>query len=252
MTVFSVGSYEFRLNPLALLVTVLAIALMIKLGFWQLSRGAEKQALVDQHVAAMAQGAKPFHADQLTVLATQPSQMVSWRAELHTQDYFLIENKIYAGQVGYEVVALATIPGSHKYVPVNLGWVPAAAERDQLPSVTIPSQPVQLAGQIYIPEPPFLLAKQQPELIWPIRLLYPELNVMSAISGYPMTPFMVRLDNSAEFGYVRDWPVVIMTPEKHYAYALQWFGLAFAAVIVFIVATGKRTKPNNNTPKEVI
>jgi len=246
MTTFNVSKYEFRLNPLALLVTLLAIALMIKLGFWQLSRGAEKQQIIDQHVSAKLQGATPLHANLLNSLATQPSHTVVWQAELKQRHYFLIENKIYQGQVGYEVVALASLPGSHQYVPVNLGWLPAATQRSTLPEINLPTQPIQLEGQIYIPETPFLLSAQQPELIWPVRLLYPELQVMTDITGFALTPFMVRLNNNAEFGYVREWPVVVMKPEKHYAYALQWFGLAFAAAAVFMFASYKRPRPKNN------
>src|SRR5690554_79987 len=251
MTMFRVSLYEFRLKPLALLVTLLAIALMIKLGFWQLSRGAEKQLLVDQHAATTVQGAQPFYAGAINDLANQPSRIVAWQGKLHTQHYFLIENKMYEGQVGYEVVALASIPSSpnvenNSYVPVNLGWVPAAAERAQLPEVIIPSQPVYLEGQIYLPEPPFLLSAQHPNQQWPIRLQYPEIDVMARVSGYAFSPFIVRLNMNADIGYVRDWPVVIMKPEKHYAYAVQWFGLAFAAAVVFIVASLKRKKPKNN------
>ncbi len=246
MTTFSVGSNKFRLNPHALLVTLLAIALMIKLGFWQLSRGAEKQAIMDQHISATSVGSLPLQDEQVLELVKSPQQTVTWQGELHPRHYFLIENKIHEGQVGYEVIALATLPASHKYVPVNLGWVPAAAERTTLPKITLPEQPLQLTGHVYIPEQPFLLSAQQPELVWPVRLLYPELRLLTELSGYALAPFIVRLNDDAEFGYIRDWPIVVMKPEKHYAYALQWFGLAFAALVVFMFASCKRPGSKNN------
>ncbi|MCL5256048.1 MAG: hypothetical protein M1363_08050, partial [Gammaproteobacteria bacterium] len=51
---------------------------------------------------------------------------------------------------------------------------------------------------------------------------------------------------------VREWPIVVMPPHRHYAYAMQWFGLALAALIVFLVASRERTThiPTNKNNKE--
>lgn len=64
--------------------------------------------------------------------------------------------------------------------------------------------------------------------------------------GGSLAPFIWRIDQGAEAvnaqgsTYVREWPVVTMEPHRHYAYAVQWFGLAFAAAVVFLIASRRR------------
>ena len=39
----------------------------------------------------------------------------------------------------------------------------------------------------------------------------------------------------------RDWPVVIVGPERHYGYAVQWFGIALAFLVVMVMASRTKT-----------
>ncbi|MCC5855219.1 MAG: SURF1 family protein [Idiomarina sp.] len=241
MAVLRIGSYQFRLNPFALVITLLAIAMMIKLGFWQIDRGQEKQALIDQHAQASALEFEPVTPTNLASLSTRPDQPVTVTTELDQERYFLVENQIYQGRVGYHVIALA--PLTHwesTWVPVNFGWVPASISRTENPDVQLPSGEIALAGRIHVPEAPFLLREQELTGEWPQRLQYPELNKMAEVIDGTLAPFVVRLTPEGEHGFVREWPVVTMEPHRHYAYALQWFGLAFAAAVVFLVASRKR------------
>ena len=49
-----------------------------------------------------------------------------------------------------------------------------------------------------------------------------------------ISPNILLLDESVPGGFKREWHPVIMPPAKHKAYALQWFGMSFVLVIVFI------------------
>ena len=42
--------------------------------------------------------------------------------------------------------------------------------------------------------------------------------------------------------YIREWQPVVMEPLKHIGYALQWYGLALAAGIIYIVARRRRQR----------
>ena len=53
-------------------------------------------------------------------------------------------------------------------------------------------------------------------------------------------PFIIRLSPQAEYGFVRDWPVVAMSVERHFGYALQWFAIALVIIILFIVLNVKK------------
>jgi cytochrome oxidase assembly protein ShyY1 len=53
----------------------------------------------------------------------------------------------------------------------------------------------------------------------------------------------VLLDADAPDGYVRDWQAPTLGPERHVAYAGQWFALAVgaaAAAVVIAVRTARR------------
>ena len=53
--------------------------------------------------------------------------------------------------------------------------------------------------------------------------------------GYELFNFQLELDANLPNGFKREWATAkIMQPEQHLAYALQWFGLAFALTIIFI------------------
>ncbi|WP_019216188.1 SURF1 family cytochrome oxidase biogenesis protein [Legionella tunisiensis] len=58
-------------------------------------------------------------------------------------------------------------------------------------------------------------------------------------------PFIIRLDKSEADSYVREWAVVAMPPERHYAYALQWFAIAFVILILFIALNLKKTNEDD-------
>lgn len=53
-------------------------------------------------------------------------------------------------------------------------------------------------------------------------------------------PFIIRLDKANAQGYVREWSIVAMPAERHYAYALQWFAMAFVILILFIALNLKK------------
>jgi surfeit locus 1 family protein len=49
------------------------------------------------------------------------------------------------------------------------------------------------------------------------------------------------LDASDGHGFVRDWrPVYGVTPDKHRAYAMQWFTLALVLLLIYIGVNSKR------------
>ncbi|MCH8492917.1 MAG: SURF1 family protein [Idiomarina sp.] len=243
MTVLRLGSLLFRFHPGALLITLLAIAVMVKLGFWQIDRGQEKQAIIDRYEASEQQFV--LHADNIAQAAMRPDSEVRVTATLHPEYVFYIDNQIHQGRAGYHVLALATSTDLNPYLlPVNLGWIPGERSRAQLPNLSLPTEPVTVVGRVRLPaENPFMLGEQnfteQPG--WPLRIQYPELDKMAQALNLPLASFMVLQSPDAEFGYVREWPVVVMTPHRHYAYAVQWFGLALAALIIFFVAS--REKP---------
>jgi surfeit locus 1 family protein len=65
-------------------------------------------------------------------------------------------------------------------------------------------------------------------------MLYPDRAELEAALARPVLEPIVLLEPDEPDGYVRKWRVTEMSPERHVAYALQWF--AFAATLVIICA----------------
>ena len=41
---------------------------------------------------------------------------------------------------------------------------------------------------------------------------------------------------------VREWPIVVMTPTRHYAYAVQWFAMAFVLLVIYLMLSFKKSE----------
>ncbi|RUO37684.1 hypothetical protein CWE13_06970 [Aliidiomarina shirensis] len=243
MKVLRLGSLLFRIHIGAMLITLLAIAVMVKLGFWQIDRGQEKQMIMDRHAAA--ENYSSITLDSLDSLASSPDEKVSLRATLHPEYLFYIDNQIQQGRAGYHVLALATNAELSPWlIPVNLGWIPAGQNRADIPQIEMATDEIEVFGRVRIPaDSPFILQEQQFNAEdWPMRIQYPELAKMREQLQLPLADFIVLQSPDADIGFVRDWPVVVMTPHRHYAYAVQWFGLALAALIIFLVASRHKPK----------
>ena len=58
--------------------------------------------------------------------------------------------------------------------------------------------------------------------------------MLSKILHKTVYPFIIRLGKNEPYGFVREWPVIAMSPDRHRAYALQWFSMATILAILFI------------------
>ncbi len=50
-----------------------------------------------------------------------------------------------------------------------------------------------------------------------------------------MLPRILLSDPDPASGFVREWTPNVMPPERHAAYAFQWFALAIAVAAAFVV-----------------
>ncbi|MCL5255565.1 MAG: SURF1 family protein [Gammaproteobacteria bacterium] len=237
-----------RSTLVALVVTVLAIVVLVKLGLWQIDRGQEKQAIIDQHASALSRGPQTLSQSLIDAADLQTDDQVQVRGEFEAGQYFLLDNQIYAGRVGYHVIGLLTSPQLTQRLAVNLGWVALPGGRDTLPDVEMPAGTVNIVGRVHYPaERPFLLREQSFTATLPQRIQYLELAAINQQMNLDLVPFSVLLDESQDIGFAREWPVVVSEPHRHYAYAVQWFGLAIAALVIFLIASRRAPKSKQTT-----
>ncbi|WP_157980372.1 SURF1 family protein [Pseudidiomarina taiwanensis] len=221
---------------------MLVISILVKLGFWQLDRAEQKRQLF----ADYAEQQLPLNLNDPTAAEPERYASVEISGQFEANRYFLLDNQILNGQVGYQVIGLLTPQPalSDTLVLVNLGWVPVGSNRAELPQLELPQGVLTIPGRYYQPsEFGFQLSdhilEQGP---WPQRIQRLDIESLSELTQLPLAPYVVLLSEQAEFGWPRQWQPQVMAPEKHQAYALQWFSLALACVVVFIFASRSRTK----------
>ena len=208
-------------------------ALLITLGTWQLNRGIEKIALQQTLDAAVQQA--PSALSRAAEAAPQDGALhAEAEGRYDVAHQLLLDNEGYEGRPGYHVLTpLRLADGA--IVIVNRGWVPQTADRSQLPDVTVGEQARQVSGLWREPARPGLrLAVDNcTGSGWPRVLQYPEVKDFRCLLGEDVLPGVLLLQADAADGYVRDWRVSIgFPPQRHYAYAAQWY--AFAATLLFL------------------
>ncbi len=226
----------FAINTLWLILTLTAFAILINLSCWQLSRAADKTAQLQRLAQLQAAGA--LQPSQLALLAANdidaaPLQGYGrWLAPY----VWLLDNQIVQGRVGYDVIVPVQADGLAQPLLVNLGWLAAPPRRDSLPQVAIPSQ-FKLDGLLRTKVDGLLLLGQNAEDIgqWPMRIQQVDYGQLSEHSALPLFPALLYQQSGSEF--TPHYQPVVLSPEKHRGYALQWFLLGIAVLGVALAAS---------------
>lgn len=222
------------------LLTAVLLPVLVALGFWQLEREQEKLAL--SAMFAQRQQLAPVPLASLSV--TDPASLaylpVTVTGSLVRDRYLLLDNRIYQGKFGYEVVALFRLEPSGQPVLINRGWIAGDPARLELPEVTQPSASMTLTGHVYVaPGEPYLLAAQSLEEGWPKRVQALDMALLApalvTTDGAELYPYPVRLDGDQPAALTVDWQVVNVSPAKHRGYAVQWFTMAAVLLIFFVL-----------------
>ena len=228
---------RFAATVLPTLLALLLIALFVRLGMWQWQRGERSEAAA----ARFAQG-----SDRVLALGAGDAsdlplyQRVSAQGELDGAHQFLLDNRSFHGQPGYEVLTPLTRTGAATVI-VDRGWVPFTGSRSHLPDVSVPaSGPVQLTGRVaLLPSPGLALGRAPPAAgAWPKVTSFPDMAQLAAALGVPRGALATRillLDPDSPVGYARAWQPPGLPPLRHYAYAVQWWSFAALALVGWLL-----------------
>jgi surfeit locus 1 family protein len=226
----------FRAPPWAWVLTALAVAAFGSLGTWQLSRGLTKERLGAQ----LRDAGAPAIVLDATTPAPEPLTLVRATASgrylpRHT---LLLDGQPRDGQPGYRVWTPLELDGGGVLF-VDRGWV---AGRDAL--VTPPDGAQQVAGfWRTLPEPGVRLEATHncpPAPVFPLAVLYPTADDLQCLLRRPVLPGLLLLDAQAPGGFIREWTAGGASAARHYGYAVQWFGLAVTAAVLFFVLNRRR------------
>ena len=220
----------------------LAIAAFSWLGLWQLDRAGEKVRR-SATFAARTSDAPILLNERLSVM---PSEIDSewWRyrrvevsGKVLGARQYLLDNRTRNGVAGYHVYVPMLVTGIDRAMLVNRGWVATGPSREHLPNVSLKSSESVVSGIVDYPREPLLLGDDgYPESSWPKVVQRIDLDKTTRDINRRVLPFVVLMDAALPHGFVREWtPYLGIGPERHQGYAFQWFSLAAAVAVVWIV-----------------
>jgi surfeit locus 1 family protein len=222
------------------LLTLALLALLISLGRWQLQRADEKRVLYDSF-AAGSDATRPMQA------STPPLpryQHIEAAGRYDDSRQVLIDNMVEAGQAGYFVITPFELKGGG-FILVNRGWVPVGASRAVRPAIPVDAQPRTIHGRAdNLPSPGIQLGTRAvltPP--YPVVAGFPRHDEIAALLKelrWARAADLILLDPGEPDGYVRNWSPPGFPPMRHIGYAVQWFGLAAALFVIYIVTNSRR------------
>lgn len=253
-----------RSRRAAWIAGLLVIALTLRLGFWQLDRARQKQALVDRVTERAA--LPPLPLSELRAPTLQEPQ-IERRTVLEgrwlPERTVFLDNRQMAGspQPGFLVLTpLELAPGD--VVLVQRGWAPRnLRDRTQLPDAALPPGRWRVEGRVAAGpartlamgegDPPGAVLRQNLDLDawgretglalrpWTLRQTEP---MQASAATAPAASAVAFDDNRLR----RRWPLPAADISKHHGYAFQWFALA--ALTLGMLLWYQRPRPARPDP----
>ncbi len=244
------GPYRFAPSLWPSVAFAMVFPLLLGLGLWQTERAGAKQELLDQRAARDAMAPlRLAGSGELTASDRFRAARVSGRYA--DQQQWLLDNRVYKGQAGYHVFTPFVMQGEESpRLLVNRGWVAVGASREFLPLLPLPEGDVTLSGHLDRPASVGLILGEVPLQSIEDRVLVQSLDIaaLGRVRGMDLLPYALVIDDGQAGGLSYDWsPRPEMGPEKHLGYAVQWFGLAVALLIIYLGVNTRRDDGDGET-----
>ncbi len=213
------------------------------LGFWQYGRGGDKAAYLADWSAAMSAPAQPLAGLGALDKVERPQQVSVNLSVPASGRWLLLDNARLGSEVGLRTYVVARLQ-SGRGLLVDLGWLAFDRARG-LPELG--ELPPRIEGNgLLVPWPGQGIALA--ESAWPAPgeaalLVRLDRERIAADAAADLVEGVLRLAPDPDSRFARDLDALPNTlpPEKHYGYALQWWGLAAATLVVALVLTFRRT-----------
>ena len=238
--------WQFRPALWPTLATLALVPVLLWLGWWQLGRAEFKDA---QYARVQAENARPpveLDAGLREAAAALPESWDQRRVKAsghYLPRHFLLDNRTFRGAAGYHVLTpLVLDEGPASGVMINRGWVPLGSRRERLPETSVPGETLEVRGRSRVSGDAFLLGEAgYRSESWPRVVQSIELEKMEEALGIDLFPFVVELDRAEPHGYQREWRIWGgIGPQRHRAYAFQWFALAATLLAIYVIVNTRR------------
>ncbi|HAS6546288.1 TPA: SURF1 family protein [Vibrio parahaemolyticus] len=224
---------------IAVFLTVVVFSLLVKLGFWQLERGQEKQAL-EQAILARADAPYQSLASVLDNNDWREESVIGVKVQAEAKPeplpVVLLDNQTFHGKVGYlayQVVSVGQDPIT--LALLELGFVEGLRTRDSLPTVTTLTSPTNVTGRLYRKSMNPLSSELMPEMGEGIRVQNLNISELNELLNVELMPAVLQPDNLENWAYPFPWNPLPLTSAKHFGYAVQWFVMAGVFLLLTMV-----------------
>lgn len=231
-------------TPFWMTITVLiGITLLICLGIWQLSRAKYKLRLQQEWEARAL--AAPFSTQEALLHALKTGkavryQRVQFATHFMKEKNLLLDNQVLSGKIGYHVLTPVVLDADHALL-VNRGWISLGKSRNSLPVLpTLPPTETKIMIEGYLDfsyANPFIGTPTDTMSIqWPLRIQQIHFPFLSQLLGKTLFPMLIVLNENAPYALaIPKKQTPYLSPQRHYAYAFQWFALACTLFISYAI-----------------
>lgn len=236
--------YHFQPRFITTLAAAAGIALTLAAANWQLGRAHEKEGLAAR--LEMLARDPPVSLSAAEVSAADVEwRRVTARGRFEPRYAVLIDNRVRRGVAGYHVLMPLAIDGGRRHVLVNRGWIAGTGDRSRLPEVKTPAGMVEITGLAVTPSRRFLelSANAAEGKVWQNLTLE---RYRQAVP-IPLQPVVIQQESPLEDGLAREWDPPDLGVNMHYGYAFQWFALALALLVFYLVTHVRRRPPEKQS-----
>ncbi|MCG2585357.1 SURF1 family protein [Massilia sp. TS11] len=239
--------FRFRLVPF--LATCVLVAIGVSAGQWQDRRAAAKLALQAELQARAEQA--PVDLNRTPAGDRQPDfQPVRVRGTFVAGYPVYLENRQYQGRPGFYVLMPLRLADSERHVLVARGWLPRdPAARERIAPYPTPAGEITLTGVAHGALGHALALGQDVAPTAGAIVLNAGWQEVATASRLAFEPLVLEQRSDTGDGLVRDWPAPNVDINKHRGYAFQWYALAVAAILYFII-TGFRSGRKESEPQK--
>ena len=215
-----------------LIFAIIFVPITISLGLWQIERANEKKVIISNYDKLLVS----------TPIALQKEQPLENWQPIETvgayQDLVVYEdNAINSGKAGFKVYHLFQ-NGDGTFIFVHRGFIERNLIKNNLPRIDTPVGKKNIKGTtLFKQNNTFVKNIEESD----IRIIQ-EFNTSVLIERFPILkdrylhPFLFNLDVRDADKFQPIEKPVNMSATKHIGYAIQWFGLCAALIILTIYA----------------
>ena len=206
------------------------IVVFILLGFWQIERAGLKASLIQEFDLEQAKAPLP-----ISVSSSQWSR-VHIEGLYDPAQQVLIDNQINNGKVGYKIYTPFYYE-QDQAIFVDRGWISQGKTRSDLPDINFNATKLRIVGSLIKPEQEVLVGDALLTNEWPVVSQTKSPSVIQEAYEKQFSNMVLILEPGSLFlnEYIALTPFVI-SPTKHYGYALQWFTMSLVLAGMFMYA----------------